>query len=361
MNSLADPLVAGALHLRNRVVMSPLTRCRAPGRIPTELMAEYYRQRATAGLIIGEATAVSPMGVGYPDSPGIWSAEQTEAWKPVVKAVHDEGGCFVLQLWHVGRISDPVYLDGAQPVAPSAVAAEGHVSLLRPFRDFPVPRALTVDEIHGVVEDFRRAVSNAMEAGFDGVDIHCANGYLLDQFLEDCSNRRTDGYGGSVANRARLPLEIVDAASSVCGASRVGVHLSPRGTVHSMGDSDPEATFGYMARELGRRGVAFLFVRDRFDGGRRITPFLKEEFGGVVIANDRLTLENAKQLLASGEADAAAWGELFIANPDLPRRLLEGCPLNRPDPETYFGHRGEGARGYTDYPFRPHSSCNGQL
>jgi 2,4-dienoyl-CoA reductase-like NADH-dependent reductase (Old Yellow Enzyme family) len=351
MAKLSDPLVAGDLKLRNRVVMSPLTRCRAPGRVPAPLMVEYYRQRSSAGLIIAEATAVTPMGVGYPDTPGIWSKEQVDAWKPITKAVHEAGGSIVLQLWHVGRISDPAYLNGAQPVAPSAIAAEGHVNLLRPMRPFPVPRALELSEIPAIVENYRVGAANAMEAGFDGVEIHSANGYLLDQFLEDVSNKRTDEYGGSVENRARLLLEVVDAAASSCGAGRVGVHLSPRGTKHSMGDSNPKATFGYVARELGKRGIAFIFIRDRFDGGERLTPMLKKAFGGAVIANDGLTPAQGEAVVASGEADAAAWGELFIANPDLPKRLFSHAPLNKPDSSTYYGNHGEGARGYTDYPF----------
>ena len=351
MAKLREPVSIGALRLRNRVVMSPLTRCRAPGRIPTSLMAEYYRQRASAGLIIAEATAVTDMGVGYPDTPGIWSDAQVEGWKTVTKAVHDEGGRIVLQLWHVGRISDPEYLSGRQPVAPSAIAAEGHVNLLRPLRDFPVPRALETDEIPPIVECYRKGAENAQKAGFDGVEVHCANGYLPDQFLEDNSNRRTDRYGGSLENRARFPLECVDAAVSVWGPGRVGVHLSPRGTRHSMADSNRWDTFGYLARQLGERSIAFLFIRDRFDGGKRMTAALKEEFGGRVIANDGLTPEQASGLLASGEADAAAWGELFIANPDLPARLFAGAPLNKPDPATYY-HTGSGPRekGYTDYP-----------
>jgi 2,4-dienoyl-CoA reductase-like NADH-dependent reductase (Old Yellow Enzyme family) len=351
MALLSDPLLVGDLKLRNRVVMSPLTRCRAPGRVPTLLMAEYYRQRASAGLIIAEATAVTPMGVGYPDTPGIWSKEQVEAWKPVTKAVHEAGGTIVLQLWHVGRISDPSLLGGAQPVAPSAIAAEGHVNLLRPMRPFTVPRALETSELPAIVENYRVGAASAMEAGFDGVDVHAANGYLLNQFLDDCSNRRTDEYGGSVENRARLLLEVVDAATSSCGKGRVGVHLSPRARRHSMGDSDPKKTFGYVARELGKRGVAFLFIRDPFDGGERLTLLLKREFGGAVIANDKLTPEQGEALVAGGEADAAAWGELFIANPDLPKRLFIHAPLNAPDPSTYYGNNGEGVRGYTDYPF----------
>ncbi len=351
MRHFTDAAQLGKLKLRNRIVMSPLTRCRAPGRIPTPLMAEYYRQRASAGLIIAEATAVTDMGVGYPDTPGIWSDAQVQSWKAVTKAVHDEGGTIVLQLWHVGRISDPEYLGGRESVAPSAIAAEGHVNLLRPLRPFPVPRALETEEIPQIVECYRKGAENAKKAGFDGVEIHCANGYLPDQFLEDNSNHRTDRYGGSLENRLRFPLECVDAAVSVWGPQRVGVHLSPRGEKHSMADSNREATFGAFARALGERRLAFLFIRDRFDGGKRMTPLLKEEFGGPVIANDGLSPAHAAGLLASGEVDAVAWGTLFISNPDLPARLFAGAPLATPDPDTFY-YKGTGPveKGYTDYP-----------
>jgi 2,4-dienoyl-CoA reductase-like NADH-dependent reductase (Old Yellow Enzyme family) len=230
--------------------------------VPNELMARYYAERASAGLIISEATSVTPQGVGYADTPGIWSDEQVEGWKRVTQAVHAAGGRIVLQLWHVGRISDPMFLDGDLPVAPSAIAAGGHVSLVRPERPFVTPRALELDEIPGIVAAYRKGAENAKKAGFDGVEIHGANGYLLDQFLQDSTNRRTDAYGGPIENRARLLLEVVDAAIDVWGAGRVGVHLAPRGDAHTMGDSDPAATFGYVARELGRRKIAFIFTRE---------------------------------------------------------------------------------------------------
>jgi 2,4-dienoyl-CoA reductase-like NADH-dependent reductase (Old Yellow Enzyme family) len=310
-------------------------------------MAEYYRQRATAGLIISEATSISAQGVGYPDTPGIWSQAQVEGWKRVTSAVHEAGGRIVLQLWHVGRISDPVYLNGDLPVAPSAIAAEGHVSLLRPEKPFVTPRALTLEEIPGIVEDYRRGAANAKAAGFDGVELHGANGYLLDQFLQDQSNRRTDAYGGPVENRARLMLEAVDAAISVWGPDRVGLHLAPKGDAHGMGDSDPAATFGYVAREMGERKIAFICARES-QADPRYGPALKKAFGGPFIANQLLTKETAEQLLNRGEADAAAFGQFFISNPDLPRRLAENLPLNKPVPETFYA---SGPRGYTDYPF----------
>ena len=327
--------------------MAPLTRCRAgAGRVPTALMADYYRQRASSGLIISEATAVDPMGVGYPDTPGIWSREQVEGWKRVTRAVHEAGGQIVLQLWHVGRISHPVYLNGAQPVAPSAIAAAGHVSLLRPYQDFPVPRALELSEIAGVVEAYRVGAENAKEAGFDGVELHGANGYLLDQFLQDGTNTRTDRYGGSVENRARLMLEAVDAAISVWGADRVGLHLAPRGDSHDMKDSNPAETFGYVAREAGRRGLAFLCAREGLTEPR-LGPSLKEAFGGVFIANQGFTAEQAEAEIAAGRADAVAWGKWYIANPDLVARFAAGTALNEPQTTTFYG--GSEA-GYTDYP-----------
>jgi 2,4-dienoyl-CoA reductase-like NADH-dependent reductase (Old Yellow Enzyme family) len=309
-------------------------------------MAEYYRQRASAGLMLSEATSVTPMGVGYPNTPGIWSREQVEGWKLVTHAVHEAGGRILLQLWHVGRMSDPSYLSGALPVAPSAIAPEGHPRLLRPIRPFVTPRALEREELSGVVAAYRRGAENAQRAGFDGVEIHGANGYLLDQFLQDSTNRRTDDYGGSLENRARLMLEVTDAVVSVWGASRVGMHLAPRGDVGSMGDSDRAATFGYVAEQLGRRGIAFIAARESVGPGR-VGPELKRKFGGIYIANEGFSFETANQAIAAGDADAVAFGRLFIANPDLPKRFALGVPLNTPDPSTFYG---SGPRGYTDYP-----------
>lgn len=348
MPTLHDPIRIGAWNLRNRIIMAPLTRCRcSEGRVPNKLMAEYYRQRATAGLIITEATSVCGIGVGYPDTPGIWSDEQVEGWKLITNVVHDEGGVIILQLWHVGRISDPSYLDGELPVAPSAIAADGHVSLIRPKKAFVTPRALELDEIPSIIEAYRKGSENAMAAGFDGVEIHGANGYLLDQFLQDSTNKRTDAYGGSIENRARLMFEAVDAAVSVWGKDRVGLHLAPRGDVHEGGeDSNLPATFGYVAEQASKRGIAFLCARESLDEPR-LGPALKKAFGGVFIANQKLTKETGKQLLAKGEADAVAFGQLFIANPDLPLRFAKDAPLNMPDPETFYA---TGPVGYTDYP-----------
>ena len=347
MTNLLSPIRIGDLELPNRVFMAPLTRARSgASRVPNELMVDYYRQRAGAGLILTEATVVSPQGVGYADTPGIWSAEQVEGWRQVTRAVHGAGGHIFLQLWHVGRVSHPVFLDGALPVAPSAIAPAGHVSLVRPVTGYVVPRALEREEIAGVIGQFRQGAQNALAAGFDGVEIHGANGYLLDQFLQDRSNQRSDDYGGSVENRARLLLEVTDAVAGVWGASRVGMHLAPRGDSHDMGDSDRLATFGYVARELGRRRIAFIAARERA-GPDRIGPQLKAWFGGPYVANEALDFDSASALLAAGEADAVAFGRLFIANPDLPRRFATGAPLNAPDPQTFYGG---GANGYTDYP-----------
>lgn len=347
MPALSDPLQLGELTLPNRIVMAPLTRARAgDSRVPNALMAEYYAQRADAGLILSEATSVDPMGVGYAGTPGLWSGEQTEGWKLVTRAVHARGGRIFAQLWHVGRISDPVFLGGQSPLAPSAIAAKGHVSLLRPQRPFPVPRALDQSEIPGVIAAYRKAAENAARAGFDGVEIHGANGYLLDQFLQDGSNRRTDAYGGPVENRARLMLEVTDAAIGVFGAGRVGMHLAPRGDSHDMGDSNALATFTYVAEQLAARGIAFLCAREHLGEGR-IGPALKRAFGGAYIVNEGFTAESARAVLAAGEADAVAFGKPYIANHDLVTRLRLGAPLNAWNAETFYA---PGPRGYTDYP-----------
>jgi 2,4-dienoyl-CoA reductase-like NADH-dependent reductase (Old Yellow Enzyme family) len=327
--------------------MAPLTRCRASaGRVPNAMMAEYYAQRASFGLILSEATSVSPMGVGYPDTPGIWSDEQVEGWKSVTRAVHDAGGIILLQLWHVGRISDPLYLDGELPVSASAVRPAGHVSLVRPIKDFVTPRALSLEEIPAIIEAYRKGAENAKAAGFDGVEIHGANGYLIDQFLQDSTNYRTDAYGGSIENRARFILEVTDAVISVWGADRVGMHIAPRGDAHDMGDSDPAALFGHVARELGKRKLAFLCARESH-GKPALGPALKEAFGGVFIANEGFSPESARDAIASGKADAVAFGKPAIANPDLVERLRLNAPWNPPDPQTFYG---QGPKGYTDYP-----------
>jgi 2,4-dienoyl-CoA reductase-like NADH-dependent reductase (Old Yellow Enzyme family) len=347
MPTLFDPLKVGELNLPNRIIMAPLTRSRAGSeRIPNRLMADYYAQRASAGLILSEATVVTPMGAGYADTPGIWSRQQIDGWKLTTQAVHAAGGHIFLQLWHVGRISDPRFLNGAQPVAPSALAAAGNVSLVRPPTPFVTPRALDAAEIPGIIAAYRRGAENAQIAGFDGVELHGANGYLLDQFLQDGSNLRTDEYGGSIENRARLMLQVADAAISVWGPGRVGMHLAPRADSHSMGDSDRRGVFEYVARELGSRKLAFLCAREYF-GADHLGPILKAAFGGTYIVNEKFTFESASQAVESGDADAVAFGKLFIANPDLPKRFELRAALNEPRAPLFYAG---GAEGYTDYP-----------
>lgn len=349
MKALLKPLTVGELQLNNRLIMAPLTRSRASGadgRTPNSLMKEYYEQRASAGLILSEATAVSEMGVGYENTPGIWSEEHIQGWKAITQAVHARGGKIFLQLWHVGRVSHPYFLKGALPVSASAIAPEGHVSLLRPKRNFVVPRALELEEIPAIVEAYRQGAVNAKIAGFDGVEIHGANGYLLDQFLQDKSNQRSDRYGGSVENRARLMLEVTDACISVWGAGRVGMHLAPRGDHASMGDSNPKKTFSYVARELGQRKIAFICTREA-PGPDSLNPWIKENFGGVLIANERFTFESADRAVERGECDAVAFGRDFISNPDLVARYTHEAPLTTPIPETFYT---QGPQGYTDYP-----------
>lgn len=347
MPNLFDPLKLGDLTLPNRIIMAPLTRSRAgASRVPNALMAEYYTQRAAAGLIITEATSVTPQGVGYADTPGLWSDAQVAGWKAVTRSVHAAGGRIFAQLWHVGRISDPLFLNGDLPVAPSAIAPRGHVSLVRPEKNYVTPRALDISEIPGVVEAYRKAAMNAQMADFDGVEIHGANGYLLDQFLQDGSNHRTDAYGGPIENRARLMLEVTDAVLSVWEAPQVGMHLAPRMDAHDMGDSDRLGTFTYIARALGERGLAFICARE-YKAADWIGPQLKKAFGGVYIANEKFDYNSATAALAAGEADAVAFGQLIIATPDLVQRFRAGAPLNPPDMPTFYAG---GAHGYTDYP-----------
>ncbi len=347
MPSLFDPLPIGDLTLPNRVVMAPLSRLRAgTSKIPTPLMAEYYAQRASAGLIISEGVQISPQGVGYETGPGVWSKDQVGGWKQVTRAVRHAGGRIFMQIFHAGRVSDPFLLDGELPVAPSAIAPTGHVKLLQPQRPFVTPRALSASEIPEIIERFRQGAQHAEAAGFDGVEVMAANGYLLDQFLQDHSNSRRDEYGGSVENRARLLLEATDAAASVWGPTRVGVHLAPRGDANSMGDSNPAATFGYVTRELGRRNIGFICVREKI-GPDSLGPRMKAEFGGAYIANEGFTRQSAQAALDAGWADAVAFGKAFLANPDLPCRMHADAPLNTPAPDTFYAG---GAEGYVDYP-----------
>ena len=348
MPTLFDPLKVGALTLPNRIVMAPLTRSRAhpQTRVPSDLAVTYYEQRASAGLILTEATSVSPMGVGYAGTPGIWSEEQTQGWTKIVDAVHAKGGRILLQLWHVGRVSHPMFLDGALPQAPSAIRPKGTVALVRPQVEYVTPRALELSEIPGIIADFRRGAVNAKQAGFDGVELHGANGYLLDQFLQDSTNHRTDAYGGSREKRARLMLEATDAVCEIFGPDRVGMHLAPRADAHDMGDSDRLATFTHVARELGKRKLAFLMTREARKEGS-IAPQIKEAFDGVFIANEGFDQASAEKALEDGIADAVAFGKLIIANPDLVARFAGHAPLNAWDAATFYVG---GAMGYIDYP-----------
>ncbi|ODS51940.1 MAG: alkene reductase [Acidobacteria bacterium SCN 69-37] len=350
---LFTPHAAGDLALPNRLVLSPMTRSRAlPGGLANPLAATYYAQRASAGLLISEGTQVSPQGVGYIRTPGIHSAAQAAAWAVVTEAVHAAGGRIVAQLWHVGRISHPDFHDGALPVAPSAIAGVGEVFTPEGRKALVTPRALETHEMAGIVEQFREAATQAKAAGFDGVELHGANGYLLDQFLRDGSNVRTDAYGGAIENRARLPLEVVDAVIGVWGAGRVGYKISPTASIFGMEDSDPAATFGYLADELSRRGIAYLHVAEAVAGprlapGPRIAPGLRSRFGGALIVNGGYDFASGEAAVASGEADFIAYGVPFLANPDLPERFRRGASLNEPDPNTFYA--GE-EKGYTDYP-----------
>jgi len=357
-SDLFQPYQLGTLTLANRIVMAPLTRSRAAaGDVPTPLMATYYAQRAGAGLIISEASQISPQGKGYIQTPGIYSEAQVAGWRQVTAAVHAKGGKIVIQLWHVGRISHPELQEGgALPVAPSAVQAQGQVFTGRGMVDMVTPRALELSEIPGIIDDYRRAAQNAQAAGFDGVEIHSANGYLLDQFLRDQTNRRTDAYGGSIANRARLLLEVTEAVLGVWPQDRVGVRLAPLSPANDIADSNPEALFTQVVRELSARGIGFLHVVEGVTGGPRETGSsfklgtLRPLFRGTYIANNGYTRELALAARAANAADLIAFGKLFIANPDLVERLRRKAPLNEPDQATFYG--GD-EHGYTDYPFLP--------
>ncbi len=349
MADLSSPVQFGDLKLKNRVVMAPLTRSRATDdRVPTAMMAEYYAQRASAGLIISEATVIAEEANGYLNTPGLFSDAQVEGWKHVTSAVHGKGGLIVAQLWHVGRVSDPELLNGETPVSASAVQQAGQVSLLRPKRDYVVPRPLEISEIHSITEQFKQAAIRAKEAGFDGVELHAANGYLIDQFLQTKTNKRDDEYDGSVENRARFLLEVVDALIEVWGAGRVGVHLAPRGDEHDMGDDAPRETFGYAMEELGKRNIAFFFTRE-YLAEDSISEYMKERSGNVpYVANMRLSRDDAIELLASGKADAVSFGKDYISNPDLFERLVNNSTLNELKLENMIGT--DVPEGYIDYP-----------
>jgi N-ethylmaleimide reductase len=352
-DTLFTPLAAGPLALPNRLVLAPMTRSRAlAGNVPNPIAAQYYAQRASAGLLITEGTQVSPQGVGYIRTPGIHSPEQVAGWRTITDAVHAAGGRIFAQLWHVGRVSHSDFHGGELPVAPSAIQVDGEAFTTAGRQPIPTPRALTLEEIPGLVQQFRAAAVNARAAGFDGVELHGANGYLLDQFLRDSSNVRTDRYGGSIEDRARFPLEVVDAVVDTWGADRVGYKIAPFFSMFGMSDSDPAATFSYLAGELRRRGLLYLHIAEPVAGpmaasGPRITPTLRRIFGGTVIVNGGYDRAAGAAAVASGEADLVAYGVLYLANPDLPERFRRNAPLNQPDVATFY--MGEG-KGYVDYP-----------
>jgi N-ethylmaleimide reductase len=355
MNSLFTPFTIGDLELPNRLVMAPLTRGRAGAEnIPNDIMAEYYRQRATAGLIVSEATHISPQGRGWFGAPGIHNAAQVRGWEKVTEGVHAEGGRMFLQLWHTGRASHPDFHDGAPAVAPSPIAIrndEIHTPLGK--KPYPTPRALETAEIPGVVQDYARAAALAKEAGFDGVEIHGANGYLIDQFLRDGSNQRSDRYGGSIENRARFLLEVTEAVIGAWRSERVGLRISPTSNFNDQHDSNPEALFTHLAKELNRFGLAYLHVLEALPGhmlaapGPRVTPSIRKAFSGPLMVNGGYDAELGAKAIERGETDLVAYGVPFLTNPDLVERYRIGAPLNAPDFGTFYA---EGPKGYTDYP-----------
>lgn len=350
-----SPYTMGSLELKNRMVMAPLTRSRADqGNVPSSMAATYYSQRAGAGLIITEATQAGAGGQGYIATPGIYGEAQVEGWKMVTEAVHRKGGLIFMQLWHVGRISHPDFRGGELPVAPSAIAPRGvQTYTAQGLKDIPTPRALETDEIPAIIEEFRQAAKNAETAGFDGIEVHGANGYLLDQFLEDGTNQRTDPYGGSVENRARLLFEVISAVADVWGSEQVGVRLSPGGTFNDMCDCHPQETFGHVVRGLAKLDLAYLhLIEPSQQQGEHPMPdlsarFFRPFYPGTLIVAGGYTQDRANAVLQAGQADLVAFGQLFLANPDLVERFHRRAPLNTPNPETFYGG---GAQGYIDYP-----------
>lgn len=354
-NTLLSPLFIGNMELKNRMVMAPMTRNRAgEENVPTSLMAKYYEQRAGAGLIITEASQVSPQGMGYPATPGIYSKEQTEGWKLITEAVHSKGGKIFIQLWHVGRISHPDFHNGGLPVAPSAIRPQGQSFTYEGLKDFVTPRALNIHEIKDIVSDFKKAAQNAKDAGFDGIEIHAANGYLIDQFLEDRTNHRTDNYGGSVENRARFLFEVLDATLQVWPASRVGIRLSPSGLFNDMGDSDPTSIFGYVIERLNSYDLAYLHLIEPLipiekhpQLVQNVADYYGKLYQGVRMINGGFAQDSASLAINTNKAELISFGVLYLANPDLEKRFELGADLNVADKETFYGGN---EVGYTDYP-----------
>jgi N-ethylmaleimide reductase len=353
-SKLLEPFKLGPITLSNRLVMAPLTRNRAvEGLVPSPFAAEYYAQRASAGLLITEASQVSQQGQGYQDTPGIYSKEQVAGWRKVTDRVHARGGRIFIQLWHVGRVShNSLQLNGGRPVAPSAIRANGKTFVGGAFVDISEPRALELSEIPGIIDSFKRAAANAVAAGFDGVELHGANGYLLDQFAKDGANKRTDAYGGSIENRARLMIEVAKAVTAEVGAERTGIRISPVTPANDISDSNPQPLFDHIVDQLSALKLVYIHVVEGATGGPRdVAPFdydsLRKRFSGAYIANNGYDFELANKVLSSNQADLIAFGKLFLANPDLVERLKRSAPLNAPDKATFYGG---GARGYTDYP-----------
>jgi N-ethylmaleimide reductase len=353
-SKLFEPYKLGPITLPNRLVMAPLTRNRAvEGLVPSPLAIEYYGQRASAGLLITEASQVSQQGQGYQDTPGIYSKEQVAGWRKVTDRVHEKGGRIFIQLWHVGRVSHTsLQPNGGAPVGPSAIRAKGKTYVDNTFTDISEPRALALEEIPGIIESFKRGTANALEAGFDGVEIHGANGYLLDQFAKDGANKRTDAYGGSIENRAKLMLEVSKVVAAEAGPEKTGIRISPVTPANDISDSNPQPLFDHIVDHLNALKLVYIHVIEGATGGPRdIAPFdyasLRKRFKGAYMANNAYDLELANKVLAANEADLIAFGKLFIANPDLVERFKRGAPLNAPDKATFYGG---GSKGYTDYP-----------
>jgi N-ethylmaleimide reductase len=353
--NLFTPVQLGSYTLPNRIVMAPMTRLRAIDNLPNALMATYYAQRASAGLIITECTMISPLSLGYINCPGIYSEEQVQGWKLVTEAVHQAGGRIFLQLWHSGRVSHPALLNGELPVAPSAIAGVGSLHTPIGKVSLETPRALETEEIPQIVQQFHQAAKNALEAGFDGIELHGAFGYLIDQFLQDGSNQRTDKYGGSIANRSRFLLEVVEAVTGVLGGARVGIKLSPSNTFYGMQDSDSKATFTYVIDALNAFNLAYLHLMEANDIDlqnrpvmQNLAPYYRKIYKGTLITNGGYVRETGDAILNSGNADLVSFGKLFISNPDLPKRLELNAELNSPDPKSFYA---TDEKGYTDYPF----------
>ena len=352
--NLFSPIQVGNYKLKNRIFMAPLTRCRSvENNIPNDLMATYYAQRASAGLIISEATQISTQGIGYPCTPGIHTKEQIQGWKKITKAVHDQGGRIFLQLWHVGRVSHSDYHDGKLPVSASAIKVEGEVYTFEGMKPYEVPRALEISEIKSIVQDYIQGAKNAIEAGFDGVEIHGANGYLLDQFLRDGTNKRSDEYGGTVENRSRFLFEVIDGVTQAIGADKTGLRLSPSGTFNDMSDSNPQEHFSYICRELNRYNLAYLHIIDALEGDIKHCAnvvdlsMLREIYKGLLITNGGYDQNRGDYTISHDKADAVAFGVLFLSNPDLPKRFELKSEFNTPDMNTFYT---QDAKGYTDYP-----------